>query len=283
MKTFDLSGYRTLRTENEPGGAMENFEGKRVLVTGASSGIGAGLAVEFARRGAVVGICARRQDRLEDVLHQCQAFSPESQMWVVDLADETAVDKLAVDFSNTFGGIDILVNNAGIPKRRHLTRLDNKTVDNVMRINYSSPVQLTLLLLPHMLAQNSGTIINVSSVAATLSPPGEAAYSASKAAMTVFSESMALDLWDTGINVLILYPGVVDTELFTLPDNDPMVADVEAIPVADAVAIVFDGLAQGALQVYAPTWFADIAVSKAKDPQAFIAGSAEYITGRQGD
>jgi hypothetical protein len=62
-----------------------------------------------------------------------------------------------------------------------------------------------------------------------------------------------------------------------------MVADVEAIPVADAVAIVFDGLAQGALQVYAPTWFADIAVSKAKDPQAFIAGSAEYITGRQGD
>lgn len=283
MKTFDLSGYRTLRTENEPGGAVENFEGKRVLVTGASSGIGAGLAVEFARRGAVVGICARRQDRLEDVLQQCQAFSPESQMWVVDLADETAVDKLAADFSNTFGGIDILVNNAGIPKRRHLTRLDNKTVDDVMRINYSSPVQLTLLLLPHMLAQNSGTIINVSSVAATLSPPGEAAYSASKAAMTVFSESMALDLWGTGINVLIVYPGVVDTELFTLPDNDPMVADVEAIPVADAVAIVFDGLAQGALQVYAPTWFADIAVSKAKDPQAFIASSAEYITGRQGN
>ena len=71
------------------------------------------------------------------------------------------------------GGVDVLVNNAGIPKRRHVTRLDASTVDAVMRINYSSPVQLTLALLPHMLEQGEGRIVNVSSVAATLSSPGE--------------------------------------------------------------------------------------------------------------
>ena len=73
-----------------------------------------------------------------------------------------------------------------------------------------------------MLERDDGRIINVSSIAATLSSPGEAAYDASKAALAVFSEAMAVDLWDTGIKVMVVYPGVVDTPLFELPDNDPL-------------------------------------------------------------
>ena len=110
-----------------------------------------------------------------------------------------------------------------------------------MNINYSSPVRLTLALLPQMLERGEGRIVNVSSVAATLSPPGEAAYAATKAAMTVFSESMAVDLWDTGVKVTVIYPGVVDTELFTLPDNDPFMAQVESIPVEEAVTTILAG------------------------------------------
>ena len=141
-----------------------------------------------------------------------------------DLADPAAVDDLAAAALDELGGVDVLVNNAGIPKRRHVTRLDPATVESVMNINFFSPVRLTLALLPHMLERGSGRIVNISSVAATLSSPGESAYDASKAAVTAFSESMAVDLWQTGIKVLVVYPGLVDTELFSLPDNDPVVA-----------------------------------------------------------
>ena len=211
---------------------------RRVLVTGASSGIGAGLAEGFARSGAVVGICARRKDRLAEVLERCRQYSPESRMWVCDLADPAAVDTLAADALGELGRVDVLVNNAGIPKRRHVSRLDASTVETVMAINYLSPVRLTLALLPQMLERGDGRIVNVSSVSATLSSPGEAAYSASKAALSVFSESMSIDLWDAGVKVLVVYPGVVDTELFSLPDNDPLIAGVESISVDEVVDAV---------------------------------------------
>jgi len=256
--------------------------GRTVLVTGASSGIGAGLAEGFARAGATVGICARRAERLAEVLERCRAHAPQSRMWVTDLADPAAVDALAAAALDEMGGVDVLVNNAGIPKRRHVTRLDAATVDAVMHINYSSPVRLTLALLPQMLERGEGRIVNVASVAATLSPPGEACYSASKAALAVFSESMAVDLWDTGVKVMVVYPGVVDTELFTLPDNEPMVASVEAIPVEEAVTAILDALRAEAAQVYVPEWFAGIASGKAGDVAGFLAGTAEYVRSQKG-
>ena len=254
-----------------------DVSGQHVLVTGASSGIGAGLAEEFARRGAVVGICARRQDRLDEVLARCRAHSPDSRRWVCDLSRPDQVDRLAADAQEELGGIDILVNNAGIPKRRHVTKLDMDTVEGVMAINYLSPVRLTLALLPQMLQRGSGHIINVSSVAATLSSPGESAYDASKAALTAFSESMAVDLWQSGVKVLVVYPGLVDTELFSLPDNDPVVAGVESIPVSELVDAVFGALDDGAVQVYVPAYFGDIASGKAANVAGFLSGSAAYV------
>ena len=256
---------------------MIDFTGLRVLVTGASSGIGAGLAEDFARRGAVVGICARRQDRLDEVLARCRKHTPESRRWVSDLSDPAAVDQLAATALEELGGVDVLVNNAGIPKRRHVTKLDPATVESVMNINFFSPVRLTLALLPHMLERDSGTIINISSVAATLSSPGESAYTASKAAVTAFSESMAVDLWSTGIKMLIVYPGMVDTDLFSLPDNDPVVAAVDRVPVSELVDGVFDALESGAVQVYVPGYFADLASGKAADVERFLAGTANYL------
>jgi NAD(P)-dependent dehydrogenase (short-subunit alcohol dehydrogenase family) len=259
----------------------DELEGRRVLVTGASSGIGAGLAEEFARRGAVVGICARRQDRLDEVLERCRAHSPASRRWVVDLSDPAAVDRLAVEALDELGGVDVLVNNAGIPKRRHVSKLDMDTVESVMNINFLSPVRLTLALLPSMLERGSGRIINVSSVAATLSSPGESAYDASKAAVTAFSESMAIDLWETGVRILIVYPGLVDTELFSLPDNDPVLAAIEPVPVSELVDGVFEALERGAVQVYVPAYFADLASGKAGNVQGFLAGAAKYIANQK--
>jgi NAD(P)-dependent dehydrogenase (short-subunit alcohol dehydrogenase family) len=260
--------------------AAGSFVGARVLITGGSSGIGAGLAEAFAAAGATVGIAARRPDRLSEVLERCRVHSPGSTMWAVDLSDHAAVDRLAGQALDELGGVDILVNNAGIPKRRHVTALDPTTVAAVMAINYLSPVRLTLALLPHMVERGSGTIVSVASVAATLSPPGEAAYSASKAALSVFSESMAVDLWSTGVKVSVVYPGVVDTELFTLPDNDPFTGDVPSITVEEAAATILEGLAAGSLSIYVPEYFAEFASSKAQDVAGFLAGTAAYVATR---
>jgi len=254
--------------------------GKRVLVTGASSGIGAGLAVAFAKAGATVGICARREERLKEVLARCTEHAPASRMWVTDLSVPDEVDGLADAAVAAFGGVDVLVNNAGVPKRRHVTRLEIATVEAVASLDYLSPVRLTLALLPQMLERGEGRIVNVSSVAATLSSPGEAAYAAAKAALSVWSEGMAVDLWDTGVKVLVVYPGVVDTELFTLPDNDPFTAEVEKITVDECVEAVMAALSREELQVYVPAWFADVAARKAADVGGFLAGTAAYVRGR---
>jgi short-subunit dehydrogenase len=253
------------------------LKGCRALVTGASSGIGAGLAEALAAQGAIVGICARRGDRLAEVVERCMEHSPESRMWVVDLADLDAVDQLSVDVMDAFGGVDLLVNNAGIPKRRHVTALDNDTISAVMHINYISPMRLTMNLLPQMLERGSGTIVNVSSIAAQLSAPGEAAYDASKAALTAFSEAMAMDLWETGIKIMVVYPGVIDTDLFSLPDNDIPNLSVPSEPVSVAVDAILAGLADGAAQVYVPEYFRDICTSKAQDVAKFLEGTAGYL------
>jgi short-subunit dehydrogenase len=253
------------------------WPGSRVLVTGASSGIGAGLAEEFARRGATVALGARDADRLATTAARCRDHGAEVHELLADLGEPAAVDRLAQDALAAMGGVDVLVNNAGIPKRRHTLALDAATVDSVMQVNFLAPTRLTLALLPQMVERGGGCIVNVSSVAATLSSPGEAAYDASKSALCVFSEAMAIDLWETGGKVLIVYPGVVDTPLFHLPDNDPFTAPVEFITVDELVAATFDALDRGALEIYIPEYFKDFVTGKANDVEGFVAGSAEYI------
>jgi NAD(P)-dependent dehydrogenase (short-subunit alcohol dehydrogenase family) len=252
--------------------------GKHVLVTGASSGIGAALAEGFAAAGATVGICARREDRLKAVLERCQVHAPESRMWTVDLADLDGIAGFASRASDELGGVDVLVNNAGIPKRRVVTELDPATVEAVMAINYFSPVRLTLALLPELI-ERSGRIVNISSVAARLGPPAEAAYTASKAALTGWSESMQVDLAVAGTNVQVhvVNPGVIDTDLFHLPDNDESLADIEALPVEAMVEPVLQALDAGTFEIYVPGWFADIVGGKFPDVGSFLAGSIAWV------
>src|ERR1700753_2763217 len=130
--------------------------GKRVLITGASSGLGAALARQLAAREAVVGLIARRRGRLDGVRAACQRTSQGSAMWVADLADTPALRDLALRVWDVLGGIDVLINNAAIPKRRPVTALDPDEVENVMQVNFFAPMRLTLALLPRMLARGSG-------------------------------------------------------------------------------------------------------------------------------
>jgi short-subunit dehydrogenase len=103
---------------------------------------------------------------------------------------------------------------------------------------------------------------------------------ASKAALTGFSESMSLDLWETGVKVLVVYPGVVPTELYEVADNDPVPPGVDPISVDEVVRAVFNALEHDARQVYIPSYFADIAAQKAANIDRFLQGAADWVAGR---
>lgn len=251
-----------------------HISGSTVLVTGASSGIGAALARRLAADGATVGIVARRQDRLAEVLADCQAKAPRSRMWVADLADLDAAEKVATQAWDAFGHLDFLVNNAGVPMRRHTTKLDAETLDWVMRVNFTAPVRMTMALLPGMLERGSGMIVNVSSVAGRLGNANEAAYSASKFALCGWSEAIAVDLWDTGVKIRLVNPGPIDTEIWDLPGNDdPLVnvAKVSAEDMADAIAKAMEG---DAFETYFPD-MKSIIEMKTSDPDTFLKGMAD--------
>jgi NAD(P)-dependent dehydrogenase (short-subunit alcohol dehydrogenase family) len=259
-----------------------DLSGKHVVITGASSGIGAALAEGFAKRGATVGICARRKDRLDEVLARCRAHAPESRAWTVDLADLDGLAGFAQQASDDLGGVDVLVNNAGIPKRKPVFALTPEIIEDVMRINYFSPVRLTLALLDDLVAR-TGRIVYVSSVAARLSPPAESSYSASKAAISAWAECLQVDLRDTGVKVHVVYPGVIDTELFHLPGNDPLGnTGVEMLPVDAMVEPVLSMIEQDRLEVAVPEWFGDIFAGKYRDVGAFLEGTIAFARSQSG-
>jgi short-subunit dehydrogenase len=199
--------------------------GKRVLITGASSGVGAALALALAKDGAVVGLIARRRDRLAEMLADCQKHSPDSTMLVADLADSASIGPLAQQAAEALGGIDVLVNNAAVPKRRAVAALEPSEVEAVMRVNFFAPMRLTLAVLPQMLSRGAGMIVNVSSVGGRLGIIHESAYCASKFALCGWSESTAVDLHGTGISLKLIEPGPVDTEIWDQPGNDDPIYD----------------------------------------------------------
>jgi NAD(P)-dependent dehydrogenase (short-subunit alcohol dehydrogenase family) len=178
------------------------------------------------------------------------------------------------------GGIDLLVNNAGIPKRRHAFDLTPDVVEDVMRINYFSPVRLTLALLPRMRERGDARILTISSVAARLGPPREAAYSATKAAISAFMESLAVDLDGTDIRVHLVNPGIIDTELFHLPDNEASLSDLDALPVEALTDAVRKQLDEDVFEIYVPEWFVDIVSGRYANLGPFIEGSREYVRER---
>jgi len=219
-------------------------EGASVLVTGASSGIGASLAPLLAERGARVGVLARRADRLAEVLELCRVHDADARMWVCDLDDPAAAVAVAEEADKYFGGLDVLVNNAAIPKRRFVQKITPAEVDETMRVNFTSPVRMTLAVLPGMLARDLGVIVNVSSMGGRVGILQEAAYCASKFALAGWSESMACDLWKTGVEVRLIHPGPIDTEIWDRPGSDPAHYDGALEPpslVAEGIVAAIEG------------------------------------------
>jgi short-subunit dehydrogenase len=248
----------------------------KVLVTGASSGIGAATAKAFAAAGHSVGICARRADRLEQVAADC---GPGTRIWVADLSDLDSLEGFAATVDDAFGGLDILVNNAGVPKRRRVQNMTAADLESVMAMNYYSPVRLALAFLPRMVARGRGEIINVSSMGAHSAAFGVGAYAASKAALELFTESMYLELSNTGVRARLFVPGTTATEFSDdKPDNEPASAlsGNRASP-EDVAAAIVASVGDDGHVTYASEREAKTAAAKAADPNAFLARAREAL------
>jgi short-subunit dehydrogenase len=252
---------------------------KRVLITGASSGVGAALARRLAAGGAVVGLIARRRDRLAEVLADCRETSPASAMWVADLADTAAIERLAAEAADALGGIDVLVNNAAVPKRRTVTALNAAEVEAVMRINFFAPMRLTLAVLPTMLARGVGMIVNVASVGGRLGIVHESAYCASKFALCGWSESMAVDLHGTPVSVKLIEPGPVDTEIWDQPDNDEPLYNGPKFTADEVAQGIIEALGADGFEHYVPDMKA-VVDTKNADIDTYIAGAAAMVRAR---
>ena len=252
--------------------------GSTVLVTGASSGIGAALAELLSERGATVGLVARREDRLLGVLERCRVHAPGSQYWVADLGDLARAEAVARAAWDKFGGVDCLVNNAAIPKRTPVQRLTPAEVTRVMDVNFHSPVRMTLALLPHWLARGRGCVVNVTSLGGRIPIAHEAAYCASKFALSGWSEVMAVDLHGTGVEVKLALPGPIDTEIWDQPDNDPAFYEGPFISPRECAEAIVAGIESDGFEHYVPAAMPggvglqhDLVVSKTQDTDAFVA------------
>jgi len=193
---------------------MKLLEGKTVIITGASRGIGKGIAEVFANHGANIAFTYRSSDEKAKALEsQLSANGCKAKGYKSDASDFEAAQQLAIDVMEEFGSIDVLINNAGITKDGLLMRMSEDDFDRVMDINMKSVFNMTKAVLRPMLKQRKGSIINMSSVVGVKGNAGQANYSASKAAINGFTKSTALELGSRNIRCNSIAPGFIETEM----------------------------------------------------------------------
>ena len=192
------------------------FKNKTVLITGASSGIGAALARRFSRENAKLILVARRADRLAELADELRmgGFSGQTAVIVADLTEEGACERVYADAGLAAGHVDVLVNNAGVGEYGDVAHKDLTALELMMRLNMNALLRLTHLVLPEMIERRGGWIMNVASTAAFQPTPHMAVYGATKSFVFSLSMSLRQELRKKGIVVTCLCPGPVNTGFF---------------------------------------------------------------------
>jgi short-subunit dehydrogenase len=190
-----------------------SWQGKVVLLTGASSGIGRSMAVILGRRGASIGLLARREDELEVVAAEVVKAGGKALVLPTDVTDAVAVVNAAAKLRHEFGPIDVLVANAGIGTAGYGRELNADETNQVIRVNLMGAVNSVAAVVQEMVARGSGQLVAISSLASYRGLPKSGAYCASKAGLSALFESLRLDLTGTGVDVTIIHPGFIKTPL----------------------------------------------------------------------
>jgi short-subunit dehydrogenase len=188
-----------------------HVDGRAVIITGASSGIGRETAREFARRRAHVILAARDRDKLEELAQELAHFPGRRLVVPTDVTDRLAVEALVRRTMEEFDSVDVLVNNAGVGLFAPIAGGSLDNMHHLFNVNFWGAVQCIQATVPYMRRQRRGHIVNVSSVAGKVAPPYLGIYSATKFALTAVSGALRSELAGTGVQVSTVYPGLTDT------------------------------------------------------------------------
>lgn len=244
---------------------MNLLQGKVAIITGASRGIGSGIAKVFAEQGANVAFTYSSSVESAMALeNELNALGIKSKGYKSNAADFNEAQKLVDDVMVDFGNIDILINNAGITKDNLLMRMSEEDFDKVIEINLKSVFNMTKAVQKIMLKNRNGSIVNMSSVVGVKGNAGQANYAASKAGMIGFTKSIALELGSRNIRCNAIAPGFIETEMTAKLNEEVVKGWREAIP-----------LKRGGT----PEDVANVCVFLASDMSAYVTGQVINVDG----
>jgi 3-oxoacyl-[acyl-carrier protein] reductase len=210
---------------------MKLLENKVALVTGASRGIGKGIAIKFAEQGANVAFTYLSSDeKARELEKELSAYGIKAKGYKSDASDFKAADNLINSIVTEFGTIDVVVNNAGITKDGLLMRMTEENFDEVIKVNLKSIFNITKAVQRPMLKARKGSIINMSSVVGVKGNAGQSNYAASKAGIIGFSKSVALELGSRNIRCNSIAPGFIETEMTGALDEKTIQSWRDGIP-----------------------------------------------------
>lgn len=246
---------------------MNRVEGKVAVVTGGNAGIGEAIAKRFVQEGASVVITGRRQQELDRVASVIRLNKGKVLGVAGSVTDETHVQDVVRRALDSFGRIDILINNAGIGEfGKRLHEIDDAIWAQVFDINVTGVFRITRAVLPHMLRQGRGSIINISSIASLVGLSGSAAYTASKGAIDALTRVLAVEYAKEGIRCNVVNPGLIDT-----PMAAPLMANPDMLqPILAQYAIHRPGT---------PEEVANMVLYLASDEATWVTGATFTIDG----
>ena len=223
--------------------------GATALITGASSGIGAATARLLAGEGFRLAVQSRGGPALDDIAVRTGAHS-----CVADLTEQDSAQRLCDEVNARLGPVDLLVCNAGVGWEGELAAMPADDIEHLLRLNLQANMHLVRVFAPDMARRRRGHIVLVSSIAGSMGVPGEAVYSASKAGLRVFGQSIGLELAHAGVGVTVVNPGVVDTEFFARRGSPYSRSRPRPVPADRVAEALLHGVRRGQQEVFVPAW-----------------------------
>jgi NAD(P)-dependent dehydrogenase (short-subunit alcohol dehydrogenase family) len=243
------------------------LQGRRIIVTGAGSGIGKAIAARFISEGARVGLIDANKSALEQVTSELEGAS----MACADVSEEAAVKAAVDNLAASLGGLDGLVNAAGIDLMKPFSELRASEWSKVLAVNLNGPFHVCQAALPHMrMANNNGTIVNIASAAGLRPLDHRTAYCASKAGLVMFTKALAMDLALDNIRANVICPGIIETPLFRASYEGASDPEAELAKIIDRYVIKRAGR---------PEDIADAAVFLSGPESSYVTGTALAVDG----
>lgn len=258
------------------------FAGKVVWITGASSGIGAGLAREWAKRGAHIILSGRDEARLAKVAEGCG----ETLTLPFDVRDETALSEATVKALSWKGGVDIAVANAGVSQRSRALKTDMQVYRDIIAIDLTAQIAFSQGLIGHMAKRGSGKLLFISSIAGKVGVPMRTAYSAVKFGLAGYADALRAELSINGVDVHVIYPGSIATDVarnaLTADGSERGRSDDvidNGIPVDDAVTAMIEGVEKGEREIIVARGTEEQMGELRRTPEALLDQVAAMVAG----